>query len=349
MKFILLAWVIIFIAAALPANPVIPQIVSEMWFDESGHLMVEFCSSYYYFNSVPFSDMYIVHGGSEFSIPQAGGVGYNYPQVLDLTALVPELNLDPLSDTLWVQFDYQDGWGGYSYISWGDDFGYSAQAPQPGESLVLCHTFFGYTPVKDNPPTPGTNPFQALARDTLRVVVTDQSGNPLPDVPVYCSNPGNGFPPYTNYTDANGVFADTVYAGKTFIRVTHPQSNVPVSEQYYWLEPNAATVIPITIYTTAPADEVLPVARPGLKAYPVPFNKQTAEAITFRYEGVIKLQKGSYIRLYDMKGRFVTQIGMSAKGEAHWQPDTGISSGTYFARLISGNRIMDTATLTVTK
>jgi len=335
----------------LCANPVIPQLISEIWFNESGHLMVEFGLEYYPNSpAVSLSDIHLVHGSYDATIPTIGGISYNSAYVLDITSLMPEMVLNPLCDTLEAYYSNDSEYFA-SYFSWGDNISaYYINSLAPGESIVQKHTFWGFMPFKDSPPTPGSSPYQPVARHIITITVADQFGNPLNNVSLYQSLSANGlFPPVTEYTDINGAYADTVYAGKCHVKVWHPQTNEEIFSQYYWLTPNGSTHIPITIQMTANADEVAPVIEKGLHAYPNPFNSDASGSVSFTYNGNAKLSRDSYLRIYDTKGRFIQQIEMNSKGTASWQPSPETASGLYLARLISGKRIVDTATFSIIK
>jgi len=335
------------------ANPSPPQVVSEVWFAENGHFMMELSSSspssYPVFDM---SDIYLNTHNWLSHIPLSGSIVFGGGVVVDITALIPEMVFNPEDDTLEIYY-YSSGQLYFSNsIQWGEDFNtHNINAPNPGQSLVFCHTFNGYEVFKEEPPTPGSHPYTALARDTLRVIVTDQYGNPISGAPVFLSiNMRPWVPNSYRVTDADGVLADTLYAGKCLVRVKHPQTNTIIFEQTYWLEPNQTTTIPIQISMTGVNDNTAPaLSATELKAYPSPFNLSKHEMITFQYDSKTKLLSKSYIKIYDAKGRFVCQIPMSDKVTASWKPDKDISSGMYFARLISGNRIVDTTTFIVIK
>lgn len=344
MKFIMITLALIVLSIALYSNPITAEIVSEFWFSNEGHLMMEFCMNYNYNDQpVNLSDIHLVNDAMDVTIPLAGAVSA-YPYVVDVSSLIPGFTLNPEVDTLLVYFDNSSGFAGSTYYRWGNCPYSRISSISPGQSAVRVHTSDGFVLAKDEPPTPGASPYSPIARDTLIIMVTNQFGEPMSGVPVLLYNLY-----YTNYTDINGIFTVTTWASRCGIIVRHPQTNEIVYQQSHILEPNETTVIPVTISITANEDELIPVPIKGLHVYPSPFNHNTADAITFKYDGETKLSRDTYFRLYDTKGRFILQIPMDIKGMASWKPASDIASGLYFARLISGNRIVDSTPISIIK
>jgi hypothetical protein len=215
--------------------------------------------------------------------------------------------------------------------------------------MVCQHTAMGHLMVKDTPPTPTTNPYQATAKSTMTIHVTNQFGEPIPNVQIFSLFSRD----YVNmyfYTDAGGVFADTMYAGRNLVKVYHPETDEEIYNQEFFMEPYQHYDVNVQINMTANGDDTNPhpILR-GLKAYPVPFNASRAGFISFSYNGNSRLVKDSNIRLYDTKGRFITEIPVSTKGVTNWTPPADMASGMYIARLISGNRFLDTTSFSIIK
>jgi hypothetical protein len=353
MKVILFTISLLILCAAMFANPIPTSILSEVWFAENGHMMMEFNANWY--TTVYTTDLAIVHDdipqaltGTPMLIPTNYGPGL----VVDISEMIPFMDFNPEEDSIGIIYTQGLDVMHINSLKWGNSPDHDINPPLPGQSmaLVLTHDldYFSYLEwVKEEPPTPGTNAYQAFSRDTLRVVVTNQLGQPVPNAPIY---------PYLQaqhpiaYTDANGVFCDTLLAGRYNLIVKHPTTNAVVMDSTFWLEPNQTTTIPVQITVTANDDQIAPmVPKTGLTAYPSPCNLAKNTTVSFEYKGDAKLIKKGMVKIYDTKGRFVCQQLMSSKGTASWMPDRSISSGMYFARLISGNRIMDTTTITIMK
>ncbi len=353
MKVIFLILTLLVLSISLFSNPIMPMLMSEVWFADNGHFMVEF-----YPDGIVYFDVQVYLSNGEESLPilyDFTTAPYDSVIVIDVSEMMPDLAFNPLEDELLLQF--QSGTSLYSIegLSWGNSFSNTINPPLSGQSLVQFWDFhplsmdYHYTWYKDEPPTPNLAVQWGLtmnARDTLCITITDQNNNPVINLPIYWRD--NELP--YGYTNSSGVFADTVLAGRWQILLKNPLNSNIVFNQSYWLEPNECTDINIQISITGNSGETTPAVVPkGLKAYPSPFNQQTADAITFKYEGETKLSRDTYIRLYDTKGRFIQQIQMSNKGTTTWKPSAEIGSGHYFARLISGNRILDTTTISIIK
>jgi hypothetical protein len=345
MKALMIGLFMMLISIALYTNPMGGSLISEVWFNDNGHLLVEFHPIPD--DAIDFTEVYFVHGDDEVQNPYSGEIHwYDPPLVFDLTQLNPAMVFDPAEDSLIVRQYHGTGYYDWHNLHWGSGFSNDINPPLPGQSIAVFYDSYYYC--KDEPPTPGANAYDPVARDTLKVVVTDENGNPVPNVQI---NTVIGFPVVQyHYTDGSGVYIDTLYASRLHMEVRHPVTNEVVLSQYFWLEPNQTTEIPIQITMTGNDDEVIPTpAIKGLKAYPVPFNASRSGFISFSYDGNARLVKDSYIRLYDAKGRFVTQIPVSPKGVTNWTPPADTASGMYIARLISGNRFVDTVSFSIIK
>lgn len=344
MKAALMTLAALVLSLALAANPIMPEVLSELWFNDQGHLMLELCMNFSFNNqTVDLADIHLVNDAMDVAIPQAGAIS-DYPYVLDVTALLPGFVLNPEVDTLQIYFDNGSEFVGNTWYRWGNCTYSEISAIAPGQSAARVHTMDGHVLAKDEPPTPGTHAYDPVACDTLIIMVTDQFGGPVSGAPVWISLAW-----VTQSTDENGIFSILLPATCCYVNVRHPQTNEVVYEQSRFLEPHQTTVIPVTISMTANAEEVIPVVKTGLRGYPNPFNSMASDRIGFSYAGDAKLGRESCIRIYDAKGRFLQQIRMSSKGAASWQPPADIGSGHYLARLISNNRIVDTTAITINK
>ncbi len=338
-------------AVALLANPVPYNVLSEMSFADNGDLILGLSSNAPY-NYLQLQNIYIGHNGSSQQLPLTGYLSYLGETHFNVRTLMPDMVFNPLQDSLEIKYDFGDGNPAtMTFVKWGNDFTCDINPLSSVQSYVFCYKNFNYTPFKENPPTPGTSPYHVLSRDTLKVFITDQNGNPVPNARVFSSLSHDlwlGF----NYSlsDNNGAFIDTVYAGKCEIKVWNPQTDDLIYDQYYFLEPNVSTTMQVQINMTGNSDHIIPpVTRERLKVFPSPYNVNHSDAVLFAYDGKIKPGKGNYIKIYDAKGRYVSSVPISAKGTASWKPDNRIVSGIYFARLISENRILDTTTISILK
>ncbi len=350
MKVPIFAFCLLLITSVLCANPTSPIVVSEIWFAENGHCMIEICPQalFDYITGFVFKngDIQVVLPES-FVFPSQGEVA-----IIDVNEIMPDLNFNPTGDTLEVLGQVtEENFFTIDIVKWGTDFINYLSPLQPGQSIVH---YIAYDPggamtgwCKDAPPTPGTSPNAAVARDTIKIIITDQFGNPVPEIPIFYSD--DYFAP-KGHTDASGTYTEVRFADRFHCVVRYPHTYVLIQNQTYWLEPNQNLTIPIQINVTANEDNTAPfLPKAGLKAYPSPFNSICNETISFQYDGSTKLHGQSIIKLYDTKGRYVCQIPMSVTGLTSWKPDSNIGSGIYFARLINGNRVLDTKSITLIK
>ncbi len=351
MKVSLVIFNLLLLFSALLANPWSTAVLSEVWFADNGHLFVELYTPPVYITN--YNQVQIAHGDTIACVTDSVEINFNnnIPYVVDVSELEPGLIFDPAGDTLRIRMPMGTEYYEMDGVSWG--YGqYEIRPPLPGQSLVKAHPdYFTAMDIgwfKDEPPTPGLYPYNTVARDTIVILVTNTDGIPLQHFPLYLSDVYY----ICGYTNSSGIFVDTLKAGRLPVRLKHPDNNTVLYNQCFWLEPNETTFIPIEIdyQPTLNNDEnVPPITEKGLRAYPTPCNLKTAKYLTFAFDGNTKLNINSHLKIYDTKGRYICRIPMSAKGTACWKPSRDISSGIYFARLINGNRILDTIPLTIVK
>jgi hypothetical protein len=336
----------------LIANPNEPNIISELWYADNGHLMMEIFPHYFSIGLPDSTEVGFFDGTTYVPLPDSIVIQDYQILVLDVDEVLPALDLNPEEDSLFTYINYNGYHMLVEGLKWGNGTGVVLRPLQANQSFVQ---YWQHDPegvwtrwYKDAPPTPGTSPNNPIARDTLRIVVRNQHGNPIPNLPVY-QVPYSSWGLY-GYTDTSGVFVDTLYAGYHYFVIRSPETNEIVFQHGFYLEPNVTTTIPVTITMTDNNDDYIPVEPDMLfRAYPTPFNRKENNAITFEYRGNPKLRTNSSIRLYDNKGRFITKIDMPRAGKTIWEPDSNLSTGMYFARLISGNHILDTTALILLK
>jgi hypothetical protein len=326
---------------------IIETLISEAWFAENGHLMLEICHSETPMNNL--NKFTFCHGDMQSVFPDSIDLNHG-PFVLDLNEHLPEMVFNPTADSLLVFFK----WFGRDFyidrLRWGDGLENDISSLLPGQSIarsITWHeTYWGPSPVdlwvKDAPPTPDSCFFEPVARSVVKVKVVDQQNNPVPYVNCYNEVDYQ----VSSVTDARGEYTETLLPGKLRLTIKNPITNEYVYEQYHWLEPNETKTIQVQIELPAqfPYSEYK-----GLHVFPAPFNPLKADRINFRYYGKTNISSGSFIKLYDTKGRFVEKVHIPPNGIASWKPTSDIPSGMYLARIVKGNRIIDTKTFVVVK
>lgn len=338
------------ISMTVMANPIVQEnsVISELWFADNGHLFIEFYLQL--LTSLNINELVIQHGSNIAYIPYSCTLhNYGTPVVLDITELLPDMILNPIEDIIIIKYFYEGQWITMNLLRWGNGSTAQMSPLLQGQSIVNYYMNWQNRWCKDSPPTPGYSPCYPLARDTLTVIITDQSNNPLPNITIYTDAPEIGLVSI-GVTDSLGIYKRTLISKEFYLAVKHPQTDAIIYQNNLWLEPNQTTLIPIQINMTANEDEIVSmVPDTGLKAFPTPFNYLTNEAVSFEYNGDSRLRGQSIIKLYDAKGRYVTSVSVSAKGTASWKPNRDIGSGIYFARLINSNRIIETTNFSVIK
>jgi hypothetical protein len=319
-----------------------------LWFDANEHFMVEFMNDSQWLNNM--GSIYVTDmiNAQPFyfnfsSVPMDSRV------VLDFTELFPTLVFNQQDGGLSIYHQIMADSTILEQVSWGNDLTHSVIAPAQGRSIIHGYTNmptpegYPYAWYIGDHPTPGE--YNIVATHNFSVHITYQDGSPIAALPLYY----NTYVPPFAYTDENGFYTHTYSAGRWRLIVRQPVTDEIFYNQMFWLNPDGTTDVYIQLPLTDNEDEVLPLIQNGLKAYPVPFSTSRSGFISFNYNGNTRLVKDSYIRLYDTKGRFVTQIPYFIKGATNWTPPAGMASGMYLARLISGNRFVDTTSFSIIK
>lgn len=350
--FIIVCMLVYFVIAySNPAYPD-PGIISELWFTESGHMMVEFYKEQFY--GATQGELFIpseaLYGIIWYKL---GLYEFGTVRVVDITELCPGYACNPYGGTLkiGIELQYSGIWMGVDRVTWGNDFECDVNAIQPGQSIAHASyeadiDYWGemtdYTWTKDEPPTPGTNPYSPIARSVLKVRITSQDNEPISNVRCY-SSPLE----YTGFTDSNGEYTCEVLPGKVWVSAVHPLTGNPVlAQNYYWVEPYDTLNVLIAI--DMPMNFSYEVYR-GFQVFPNPSNNKQTERISFRYYGDKEITYPSYVRLYDVKGRFVQSIHVYNSGFGYWVLPDDVVSGVYIAKLIIGNKYIDTIKFSIEK
>jgi len=352
MRKLFLVIILLVFLSLIYANAVIEffEVVSEVWFNADDHLMVEF---YPYGDEFYLNSLKIEHGGFSEVIPDSTFVTFgNPPVVRDITALMPNMVFDPANDTLVIR-DAHDDMMYYrphlAHLKWGSDFSNDVNAPLPGQSMARGWVWYAnyfesvawLVWAKDEPPTPGANAYFLTARSFLKVKVIDQDNNPVSYVSVFHINS-----PPNAVTDKNGDYSAEILPGKVSVVLYNPITYAEAFRQTYWVEPYDTLEVTsqITMPESYPYSTYL-----GLHAFPMPFSFSQGNRINFRYYGEYDVTKSSYIKLYDIKGRYIDKIDFGFSGEFFWYPPQDVATGVYIAQFINGNRILDTITFTIIK
>lgn len=345
MKSFILAIGLLLILSSEYANAAHPptSILSEVWFADNGHLMVEFSTMG--LNSIPLNKIIVIHGEYRESFRDSTILIDSSAIVIDITERMPNMVFNPEGDTIIIGHLYGEDEEQYSWLDrliWGNGHSVDINPPQPGQSMAhtvkwsendYTHELWPYFKwVIDEPPTPGTHCFQPVARSLLKVKITDQNNDPVPYALLYYYSTSEN-----SLTYENGEYIAPIFPGRFDLVITHPIYAEWVLNKIYVVEPFDTLLIPLQIIMPEnyPYDNLK-----KLRAFPTPLNVKKDYAVTFRYFGEIK--DYSYIKVYDIKGRFIGKVTWGSKGFAHWIPQPDDASGFYIARLISGNKVLDT-------
>jgi hypothetical protein len=331
----------------LMANPVSPMFISELWFADNGHLMLEICP--HYAEYVDPADIWFSNGSSQTQLPPDFAFPDNGQVVVaDLSLLMPTLVFDPATDTLMIGV-YEDN--GYFYafdsITWGESYSNSINPLFAGQSWAR-HMYqsidgSGYSWCKNAVPTPGLYPYQAQSQANMHLRFANQNNNPIANVVCW----GSGA---HAISDPSGVAADTIRTGKLSLYYVIPGSATLHALPPVWIEPDQNYQQTIVVPMTSDEDNLLPAAEKArIRLYPSPYRWGQDELLVIQYSDSNKLTEPSNLKIYDAKGRFIEDIVFPKSGTLAWKPGSDLAAGVYLFRLCCGNRIIDSATLTILK
>ncbi len=360
MKAIILLIFILSVGTVAYCNPseMVVNFVSEVWFADNGHLMVEFDPMN--IGNINLNDVTFIHGDFQETFPDSIELSYDStPLVIDISERMPNMVFSPVEDSLKILFSPCGDYPFDEYLKWGNSFTADINPPLPGQSMARYikleenlwsphYLFFGSSFlvmrwVKEAQPTPGINSYEQVSRAVIKVTITDQNDRPVKYAPIYNYKGGM----YNIFADKDGVYTDTLLTGKFHLKIKSPENNEVLFDQYYWLEPGQTMEIPVNVNTGSGTQHYK--APNSLLAFPTPFDmKHTqAKSLCFRYVGLEKMNSSSHIKVYDIKGRFVCKVPISQYGFSQWSIDRQLRAGIYFARLINKNRVINTTTFTI--
>jgi hypothetical protein len=338
----------LWIAVCIGANPLAPNIMSELWYNQDGHLLLEICPLYFWAYGdlqLSFSNGDIIVAKPDSLIIPADGE----TAVWDISAAMPELNLNPHGDTLGVRL-YSPSMGftmDWESISWGSSTASNVSLLATGQSWVcqMVHGDMGSWShwCKEEIATPNAYPYTSRSRAWLNLRFIDASGNPYSQVEYYATN-------LMGVTDSTGVVADSILTGH--LQIIY---RIPSHEHYTYLPPvflEPDQVYDCTVNFSGQDNQdtnLHPQRTCLLKIYPSPYLKCSGEATKIEYIGKLRLTPRSIVKIYNSKGQFIESIAMPENGKVQWQPKQGLSTGVYLLRVVSENRIVATSYLTVIK
>lgn len=321
------------------ANPYVPNVISRLWFDSTGDCHIQFGSDLILvIQHYPSGQQLrlFTHAGS-FPLPAGFNPPMNsedYPLNVNISQLIPDFNINQNQDSLYVFY----GEYGLDRLRWGlgDDYGIYLHPLSEGQAAVQVFEEWEWETYAFWAKETGVdliNEYATTDRCTFNIHVSNLSGDPVPNHPVFFY-PG-GYPYYyqpTHYTDANGNLQIEEYARRCWMGIRDWNYNV-LFEQHFFPEPDQIIPVNVIINSVANADPILTPEVSKLVVYPNVLSVRT-KTIHISYP---KAPADARLYLYDLKGRELESRDMSTVDELDWSLP-GLSSGVYFIALKNGTR-----------
>lgn len=357
MKKLLVIAALFLLWAGLSANVLIPRYIARVWFDDSDACHVMFGEEAWW-EDFDVLDLSFTTSAGTFYLPD----DYQQPEepffVINLNQEIPGFSIQRNEDFLDIDLPYHDF---PESLRWGlqSDLNIDIRPLTPGQAAVQIRipVYIGHGEydsciiwAKDNQPT---NPesYEAIASYTLSVHLEDDGGVPAALFPVYSSIFGNAQANELHYvgtTDNSGNWSFANYAIRRSILVKDPRTGDSVIQELLFPEPEETIQLNGIVNPVSVNDpqQTPPIGK--LNLYPSLFGPSTERSLTLNYESVIPLSQVASLRLYDLRGRYISSKEMPISGLTHWElPD--LPSGIYFISLTQNDRILDRSRITIFK
>jgi len=347
MRKLFLAYLFAFMVFVVHANPISPDLLSEIWFEadpDTGDamLMMEFCPEV--FGGYPtWENIVFVCDGIEYQIP----AGLDFPEqgtimVINASQLMPGMALTPNSGTLQI---FQRI-GVHDYLLHNVPFS-SVYPLLPGQSFVFARatSLYGETVVflaKDSPPTPGTNAYNCVNLASLNLTcIGSGNGAPIEGINATYSS-------FLGTTDANGNLNVNIYPHYGYLTLWSVVDNVV---QYHysqvWAVEPGEEINQTLQLTTTNHDDALPISNAVIRAHPSPF--VSGKHLDIKIIGNGFKPSECVVLVYNARGQRIQRIPFTDSGIASWKPSRHVSTGVYTLRLMQGSKELSQTRVSILK
>lgn len=358
MKKLLVIAALFLLWAGLSANVYLPRYIARVWFDDSDACHVMFGREAWW-GGFDVHDLSFTTSAGTFYLPD----DYQLPDeevfIINLNQEIPGFTIQRSEDFLTLALPNHEIWEG---LRWGppNDFDNDIRPLTPGQAAVhvaIPIPDYGYPYVtgavyrwaKDNQLTrPVPYEYEAACNCTLSIHLEDSNGAPAWPIPVYSNNwqiAQTAVEDFSGSTDKSGNWFGTDYAIHKSVLVNDLQTGNTVIQEILYPEPGESIHLEGSLSGTYPL-HTLPAGK--LNLYPSLFGPSTERSLTLNYESVIPLSQVASLRLYDLRGRYISSKEMPIYGLTHWElPD--LPSGIYFISITQNDRILARSRITIFK
>lgn len=347
-------WLLLFFTISIGvvcANPLMPILVSRVWFGENDSLYVQIGDEIG--GVFPMTSYRIFTDMGEYQLPPTFVEPTAYPAIINLSQEIPSLVVNRQSDNL----TFMDGSAGWlvESLAWGSEDVYPNVNIHPlteGQCAVQFRisiydgTIYTWAKEYNSSFYPPSVP-QSMC--DLNIQVRDQYANPLPNYRIYVCY-SDGIPPYSNNvypTSPNGTVTAIAYPAHVWVFIKDPVENEVVWSGNTCLEPNFPNYLNVAITVVSNEDETL-LPLPGSLSVQPSIVYPGIKRLKLSYDKPSDLSGTINIGLYDLRGRLVYTY-LTPQVENYRLDLPELSSGIYFLHLSVGDRRMGTAKFTVIK
>jgi len=324
-KIIIMLFILLCFGFPAHANPIVPVVFSEIYFDDNENWSIELYD-YYQVGIYTLDDCYIESTTNTAYFNN--GIIFNPNDTLVVTNddMQTDLIINRAGDFLVM--------GGYTYdeIWWGD-YPYShVNAPYPGQSLVRVVLYDDvFLLAKENQPSLGYNPFDAQTFGSLEGIVVYSSGIPVSGANVSL------YPVYYNIiTDEFGYFfISDIYGMNYNLNVT--VNDTIIVDTAVTVEPDGTTYVELSPdfdIDPQPQHETISISN-----YPNPFYEETEIHYSLPHNST------GTITIFNSKGQKIREIPVSPnENSISWsgfnEHNKKVPSGVYYYKLECESKTM---------
>jgi len=345
MKRLFASLMLITLAVMAYANPLVPRAIERVYFDTEGDFWVRVGAEAD--NFPPFANMVFTTTAGSYPVPDDYQLPVDLPTDINLNLLMPGFTITQAADQLTLDTGY---WN--ECFTWGpaNDFSVDLHPLILGQYAVQIHTGSpdGESAIawaKDNHPT-STYPYCPESVCSLRVSVTNQSGSPAANVPVYVSAFHNWVGNYpSRYTDSNGQCVFSSPATRYYMEIRDPLTSQVVYSADLFPEPDQTMDITATVSGTGVDDPANCPAPAVLSIHPNVLSRSTGSVVSVSAK---QFTSDAELRIYDLRGRLVAAKKLPSGGATEWDLSE-LGSGIYFIGLMDEGRIGAQGRVTIIK
>lgn len=313
-------------AISLFANPIIPRIVQQFWFNDAGDMMLQVG----YEASHLMTDSLFISDGTNsmvfaYDFPSDAAA---YPITFNLSYLMPDLLDTPECGYLQVKVD--DFW--YDEVSWGSS-GIEDQLPIIATQSIYqtkIYDSFSWETLdlwaKSDHPDNVQN-YSSTTSSIITIYIHYQDGSPAANIPVF--HAGLYYP--LDYSDETGLVELELPCAWTHLRIYEPGTEELVFAEDVITEPAGCYVYNVSLQATAIQDEVQQTPSAAIKIYPNVL--KPGQKLHIIHDK--KTAAPTRIRLLDLKGRVLQETDY----EEDW-PIPKLASGVYFLQILQDGKVL---------